>query len=666
MKTFVKNLILLAALTFAPTVAVASGFDYEYDFKVDGLCYVKKSDSVSVALTREKYSNDNYSYLSGEIVIPSAVTYNDVTYPVTSIAHDAFTYCGSITSVIIPNTVTSIGSEAFARCTGLMNVSIPESVIDIGSSAFINCSSLARIAIPNSVTTIGACAFASCSSLTEINIPNMLTKIENRLFSNCSSLTNLTLPNSVTAIDREAFLCCISLSNIIIPDAVKSIGRLAFSRCSSLTCVVIPDSVTTVGGRAFYGCEGLESVSIGKAVTSVDSETFLECPNLVELTWNAIDCKGELGAVNSQLNRVVIGPEVETLPAKFVNYSQITSLEIPNSVVTIEDEAFRSCKGLTSIAIPSSVTSIGRDAFIECSGLESIEVEEANTHYDSRENCNAIINSESNILILGCMNSVVPNTIVAIGYRSFKDCIGLTNITIPTSVEKISGDAFYGCSRLMEITIPSSVTSIVGYPFYGCSDLETIVVEDGNPKYDSRNNCNAIIQTYGNVLIAGCKNTIVPNNVRGIGAYAFGGNAKLSSVNIPESIISIGNNAFIHCTALMEIKSYPDPSSVSLAGGVFYNVPKNKCLLKVKDEYVNSYRNADQWKELIVIGGLEDVLIPGDTNGDGRVNVSDVTTLVNMILGVVEKDEQLADVNGDGKVNVSDVTALINIILGVK
>ena len=141
----------------------------------------------------------------------------------------------------------------------------------------------------------------------------------------------------------------------------------------------------------------------------------------------------------------------------------------------------------------------------------------------------------------------VEYSVTSIGGDAFSGCSSLTSITIPNSVTSIGGNAFYGCSGLTSITIPNSVTSIGGNAFYGCSGLTSIVVEAGNPNYDSRNNCNAIIETASNTLIAGCMNTTIPNSVASIGSSAFSGCTGLTSISIPNSVTSIDEYAFEDC-----------------------------------------------------------------------------------------------------------------------
>ena len=231
----------------------------------------------------------------------------------------------------------------------------------------------------------------------------------------------------------------------------------------------------------------------------------------------------------------------------------MTSITIGNSVTSIGDNAFDGCIGLTSITIPNSVTNIGGESFAYCSSIASINVESSNPKYDSRDNCNAIIESATNSLLYGCKNTVIPNSVTRIEKSAFRGCISLTSVEIPDSVTSIGMSAFAACEGLASVTIGNNVRSIGFGAFQGCSSMASINVKNSNQKYDSRDNCNAIIESATNSLLYGCKNTVIPNSVTNIGDYAFSYCRDLISINLSDNVTSIGKWSFEGCINLKTI-----------------------------------------------------------------------------------------------------------------
>ena len=247
----------------------------------------------------------------------------------------------------------------------------------------------------------------------------------------------------------------------------------------------------------------------------------------------------------AKIKKVIIKNGITNIgECAFMYCDNLVSVTIPNSVTNIGSYAFQYCYNLASIYIPSSVANIGYSAFGSCTGLTSIVIEKDNPIYDSRDNCNAIIETKSNTLIKGCRNSIIPN-----------------------SVTSVSGNAFFGTPELTSIIIPSSVMNIEGNSFGDCQDLSSIIVEDGNIKYDSRDNCNAIIETTSNTLISGCMNSIIPNNVTNIGYGAFNYCYNLTSINIPKSVSYIGDRAFYSCSGLTSVNI---PNSITNIGNSIF------------------------------------------------------------------------------------------------
>ena len=266
-----------------------------------------------------------------------------------------------------------------------------------------------------------------------------VTGISGSAFAYCYDLNSISIPNSVTSIGERAFNCCSSLLLAIIPSSVTEIGERAFEGCESLTTAAIPDGVKTISNRTFFGCTNLTSLTIGKGVTSIGMSAFAGC----------------------RLTSLVFPNSVTSIGAfAFANCSDITSVTFPNSLKSIGSQAFEGCAKLTSLTIPNSVNSIAYDAFFGCVGLTSFVIDKGNTMYDSRDNCNAIIETGSNTLIWGCSNTIIPNSVTSIGNYAFQVCEGLTSVNIPEGVTSIGEGAFDRCSNLKIVSIPRSVTYI--------------------------------------------------------------------------------------------------------------------------------------------------------------------------------------------------------------
>ena len=492
----------------------------------------------------------------------------------TTIENYAFQYT-KISSITIPEGVTSLGGYAFYYCTYLSSVTLPASLTSINMGVFYHCTSLQNITIPSDVTSIGQQAFKE-SGLTSATIPANVTNIDNEAFKNCTSLTKVivipttlpTLGNNVfegNATDRKFFTnesyvstdgwstyaANIEARTIWDADGIVALydnsnktltiekgngtGVMAdydsnpqpwASEKANITTVIIETGMTSIGKKAFYGHPALTAANMQTAsVPTVCSQAFDNCAtgfsivvpdnlyfdyynaaswsNYVEIIkgicgdnaryhWNpttqtlTISGTGAMTDYADQSTRpwlsykdglqtVVIEPGVTRVGTyAFYSCNKITSLTIGSDVTSIGANAFDGCSSLSSIHIPASVTSIGEDVFANCTNVPAITVAAGNTVYDSRDNCNAIIETNTNKLILGCINTTIPATVTEIGKKAFESC-DKTAITIPYGVTIIGKHAFANAS-LTSVTIPASVTSIGNDAFVECIDLASVTI----------------------------------------------------------------------------------------------------------------------------------------------------------------------------------------------
>ena len=566
-KQIIKFLFLLLAFGYA--MEAKSG-----EFTVDGIRYYytnEDDDEVSVTYS----SSGKYS---GNIVIPSTVTYNGKQYTVTKIGTGAFRDCTGLTAVTLPNAMTSIGRNAFRDCTGLTTVTISNSVTSIGSYAFYGCTGLTEVTIPNAMTDIGGWAFTYCTGLQTV-------------IWNAHNVQDIPLNKSGTPM--PPFLYCKNLTDFVFGDEVEHIPAYLCYNLTSLKNLVIGNSVTTIGSYAFSSCTGLKKViwNARNANGFQDDTPFSDCENLTEF---------------------VFGDEVEHIPDYLCyNLTSLKNLVIGNSVTNIRSHAFKGCTGLTAVTLPNAMTDIGGWAFAYCTGLTEVTIPNAVTY----------IGSGAFSGCTGLTEVTIPNAVTEIGFSAFSGCTGLTEVTIPNAVTHIGDGVFAYCTGLKKViwnarnvqnflhnystypflsckqltdfvfgeevehipallccelaslknlVIGNSVTSIGISAFDGCSGLTEVIWNARNVQDFQDNSsrpfsgCDRLtdfvfgeevehIPAYLCYQLTSLNTIVIPNSVTSIGTNAFSFCHGLKTVTIPNSVTDIGDEAFYYCTGLKTV-----------------------------------------------------------------------------------------------------------------
>ena len=423
---------------------------------------------------------------------------------VTSSYYEPLTTAEPWGEVVIPATlnekvVIGIGDYVFAGCEMLTAVVMPDTVRNIGKGAFRGCEVLWKFTIPNGVANIRADTFQYCSGLSKISIPNSVVSIEDEAFQNCGNLSEVEWSCGITNIGNRAFQNCVKIDNVQFFDGLVGIGENAFEHCEHIATVSIPQSAMYLGTKAFSFCTNLTVVSVHSADIQIGGDIFQGCTLVgaieIPLTY---PIRGEwgLGGSKDAFRTVKITDGTKDIvPFALGGFDggcgKLESIEIPPSVVSIGNNAFRSCCSLAEICLPikSKVSTIGYNAFYGCTSLT-----------------NAFLVSDASS--------------VDIGKDAFCGCQQLVRAVLPANLTSVSEGMFSGCESLTSVFVPNGVTSVGNSAFANCKNLSLIVLSEA---------------------------------LQSIGDYAFSGCESLGMISIPSMVLHLGSEAFANCSKLLTV-----------------------------------------------------------------------------------------------------------------
>lgn len=520
-----------------------------------------------------------------------------ITFPATvqTLGASSFEDCTGLTELVLPNTITALGNNAFKGCKNIGKLQLSNAtttVGSIGSNVFANCTSLTNVELPEGLTFTGNGEFKDCTNLSSVKIPSTMEKIGDDTFWKCA-FTQVELPDSVTILGKNSFRECPNLITIKYSESLTEIQDNAFKDDRKLTSNVFPKTLTKIGASAFENCVMFKNLTIPENVTDIGGKAFSYCSQIDHLTIesNQIVKCGD-GIFNQCLVRTVKFPdEITTIPARLFDQARFTTdadIIIPNTVITIGDYAFAGTSS-NQVNLPkitfekgTKLTKIGAHAFEYCTALESFEIP------DTTEEIGANA-------FAGCIkisSIVIPENVTKIGTSAFSNCSILSDITynaiyvttnsryifdkcnvkkitIGPNVEAFPANLFRdaqfskndapGEEEMVTIYVPASMKEIGEYALPNIANLQQVVFQEGS-----------MLDKIGNYAFSQCVNLEsmnLPDSVTTIGNNAFEGCEKLGSgstkFSVPASLATLGSNAFKDCPSLTEVVIPSDVTKIS-------------------------------------------------------------------------------------------------------
>lgn len=581
--------------TQATVTNLELGIKYWFRLNVKG----GKNEGFSNVVTHtiENVSNDNFEFSNGTItkyigntpfvMIPANID----GIKVTSIGADAFAGCKDLTKVVIPDTVTEIGMLSFQACANLSTIVISSYSINIGVNAFYNCNKAIIYGYDNSdaekfsksykipfrslndtePSTIlsGTCGNSTYFSLFsngdlyingtgDINstpwnthkkmiynvfINNGVTSLSKDIFNEYKNLQNVIMPETIVSIGDNAFYNCNALENVVIPNSVTSIGNYAFNNCTSLNNITIPDSVVSIGMSAFNNCKNLRKIYLGKGIKNISYDAFGSCISLEDVYLSDLELYCNITFSDSESSPLCYASNL------YVDGVLIKELLLPSNISKVKAYSFPN-GGFSTLIVPENIETIDIAAFYGNKTLNTVKIKEG---------------------------------LKIIEESAFQRCLSLKSVELPDSVTTLNDYSFEGCIQLKDLILGNGIEYIGFLAFQSCISLENVHIKDissyckinidiGYNGYQTGPLCYA-----DNIYINGIltSDIIIPDGVAEIKEYSFYEFDGITSIRIPDTVISIGNAAFKYCDSLTEVVIMPN-ALTNIGSEAFYGCSKLK------------------------------------------------------------------------------------------
>ncbi len=512
------------------------------------------------------------------------------------IGKNAFLGCRNLNKISLPNGITVIPEGAFMGCSSLSSIKLPDNLTEIQKYAFAWTSSLTTVELPDSVAKLGEKIFIN-SGVQELNITNATIELTKSVFADMYALTKVTLPEGLTTTASYMFANCTNLTTVKLPSTLESFGTYTFQKCTALEEIDLPsglqyissDSKTTSASYAFDGCTALKTVNfMGTEVAFIGSYAFRGCTSLKEFTFPAsVTLIGKNAFENSGFETLEIPETVTTIDNYAFNKCEaLTSVSILGNVETFGNYVFDKCPKLATVTFNENIQTIGNYTFRECTSLTSVTLPEKLTklgNYTFQE-CTSLI------------SVTLPAGLSNLGTNTFKGCTSLTTATLPTSITKLPDNTFQNCSSLTDVTIPAKVTTIGSYVFQNCTSLTSFtipatVTKIGGSSYSSSAYTFAGCTSLEKVEILGA--------IKYIGASLFRDCTSLSDFTLPATVTQIGSYAFLGTA----IESMDLSKVTSLSSYVFQDCEKLTTVTlasTLKNIYSSTFKNCSSLKNISI------------------------------------------------------------------